>query len=984
MKDFVMKKGYLFTVLVHLIVFPLTCAYQRNNPIDEGGSKFVPPQISINEDASSVKDLDTIHFDSITVVLEGNMDRSVFRMKIDTGVWAIDWRPEGSFGVGELSDGSHVLVINSMYEGGEMVVADTIRFHVLTKGYKPEFGKADDTTITSFGGKPVVLIARAEGASPLNFSWIKVKGSPTGKNKDTLALNSFSKTDTGSYKCVVSNEYGVDTSRTFILKLRPSTGGIKGIVTDTAEKILKGAKVALSPSVDIVTTGSDGKFEFTGLGANTYSLKISLTGYEDKTVDDIKVNDSVVVDIKGSELLWIDTTIYKVTYFGNGNESGKVPVDSTKYKPNSKVAVLDNIGSLAIKGHTFLKWNTKKDGSGDSLNPADSFSITDNTSLYAQWKINQHTVSFNGNNSTSGSAPEDRKYNYDEKVTIPAGDSLKRAGYTFEGWNIQQNGEGKAYAAQDTFSMPDSNVVLYAQWKAMPTFKVTYDKNGADSGTAPVDSDNYYRGKEVTIAGNPGKLLKDGYSFAGWNAKADRSGESYNAGSKFSMPDSAVTFYVKWSTNPTYSIIYHGNTNSGGKEPSTVESDSGDQVTIADSGSLMKTGYTFVEWNSKEDGSGKSYGIGTQITMDIVDIDLYAKWTKAKYTVTYHGNGSTGGTIPAKTTHLYESDVTVSSGEPTRTGHTFQSWNTDSAGGGLDYVSGNGFKMGADNVDLYAKWTKKKYTITFSGNGERTSDVPAAVEVEYGTKIDSSSYVSSRESYVFGGWFKEPSCVSKWQYQTDFVASNDTLYAKWVIKDIDGNVYTEVKIGDQVWMVENLKVTRYNDSSLIPYITTAAAWGNLYTCEENPCRCYPGYCWYDNDSTTNHIYGALYNWGVIGTNLLAPTGWHVPTESELRTLANLIGGVDIAGGKMKEIGTLHWNPPNEGATDSVGFKALPGGFRNPDGTFENIKNDGCWWTTGQITASTKVGFCITKDNFNLDVGWKGGTSGFSVRCLRSW
>lgn len=969
-----MKKGYVFLTLVHIMVFPISCAFNRNNPMDEGGPNFIPPEISFNEELTSVKDQDTIHFDSVTIVLVGNKEQSLFEMKLDTGEWTLDWQPEGLVGIGGLTDGVHTILINSIYKGGTITTSDTINFYVLTKGFKPEFKEEDDTTIASFGGKVVTLIANAEGASPLKYSWIKSDSVLTGKSKDSLTFKNFSLKDTGSYQCVVLNDYGTDTSRIFTLKFRASTGGIKGIVTDTAEKILKGAKVALSPSDKQVITGSDGKFEFSSLSEDTYTLKITFTGYEDKTVDDIKVNDSDVVDIKGIELEWIDTTTYKVSYHGNDNESGEVPVDSTKYSPNSKVEVLGNTGNLSVKGYTFLKWNTKKDGSGDEFSAEDSFTISDNVTLYAQWKVNKYTVSFNGNSSTSGDAPEDKEYDYNEKVTVPDKDSLKRAGYTFEEWNTQQNGEGKAYAAEDTFSMPDSDVVLYAQWEAMPTYKVTYDKNEADSGTVPVDSDSYYEGKDVTIEGNPGKLFRDGFSFAGWNTKADGTGDDYNAGSKFPMPDSAVTFYVKWSTNPTYSIIYHGNTNSGGDEPSTVESDSGDNVTIADSGSLVKTGYTFVEWNTKADGSGKAYSIGEQVTMDTLDIDLYAHWTKAQYTVTYHGNGSTGGTVPIPTTHLYQSNVTVSSSEPTRTGHNFQGWNTDSTGGGLNYVGGRSFTMGAGDVDLYAMWEKIKFAIIFLGNGARTSNVPNNTEFEYGTKIDSSSFIASRESYIFDGWYMDSMCTNKWVYETHTVTLSDTLYAKWVIKDIDGNIYTEVRIGRQVWMVENLKTTKFRDGSTITRVNDDLEWEILET---------PAYCWYHYDVSFKDPYGALYNWYTVNSMNLAPEGWHIPSNEEWDTLMSYLGGSDIAGAKLKMAGLEYWQQPNDGTNES-GFSAVAGGMRLTTGSFDHIGFYNYLWSASENDATTAWQYNLYCAFPDVATGYLNKKYGFNVRCLRDW
>jgi uncharacterized protein (TIGR02145 family) len=137
------------------------------------------------------------------------------------------------------------------------------------------------------------------------------------------------------------------------------------------------------------------------------------------------------------------------------------------------------------------------------------------------------------------------------------------------------------------------------------------------------------------------------------------------------------------------------------------------------------------------------------------------------------------------------------------------------------------------------------------------------------------------------------------------------------ITDKDGNVYTSVTIGTQVWMVENLKTTKYNDGISIPIITDVSGWSNLIT---------PAYGWYDNDASTyKTTYGALYNWYAVNTGKLCPTGWRVPTDAEWTTLTDYFGGESEAGDKLKEGGTTHWEAPNDGATNESGFTALPGG-----------------------------------------------------------
>jgi uncharacterized protein (TIGR02145 family) len=159
-----------------------------------------------------------------------------------------------------------------------------------------------------------------------------------------------------------------------------------------------------------------------------------------------------------------------------------------------------------------------------------------------------------------------------------------------------------------------------------------------------------------------------------------------------------------------------------------------------------------------------------------------------------------------------------------------------------------------------------------------------------------------------------------------------------VIKDIDGNTYQTVWIGDQLWFAENLKTTHYNDGTPIPNVTDDTAWSALIT----GARSY-----YGNDSTTNApVYGALYNWYAEENGKLCPSGWHVPTDTEWTVLTNYLGG---DGGKLKEVGTVHWNN-STGATDEFGFTALPGGRRLDSGAFSFIGDYGYWWsaTSGSI------------------------------------
>jgi uncharacterized protein (TIGR02145 family) len=201
-----------------------------------------------------------------------------------------------------------------------------------------------------------------------------------------------------------------------------------------------------------------------------------------------------------------------------------------------------------------------------------------------------------------------------------------------------------------------------------------------------------------------------------------------------------------------------------------------------------------------------------------------------------------------------------------------------------------------------------------------------------------------------------------------------TLSSANTVTDIDGNVYQTVTIGTQVWMAENLRVTHYRNGNSIPNVTDTTAWQALAS---------GAYCDYNNDTATVATYGRLYNWYAVNDSLnIAPAGWHVASDAEWDTLVVYLGGEAVAGGKMKEAGTTHWQSPNTGATNESGFSALPGGFCDPFGGF-NLEGSYAylWSSTESYSGSARFLFLsfdfseAHRSNLNLHFG-------FSVRCVR--
>ena len=194
------------------------------------------------------------------------------------------------------------------------------------------------------------------------------------------------------------------------------------------------------------------------------------------------------------------------------------------------------------------------------------------------------------------------------------------------------------------------------------------------------------------------------------------------------------------------------------------------------------------------------------------------------------------------------------------------------------------------------------------------------------------------------------------------------------VSDFDNYNYKWVKIGDQVWMAENLRTTKYNDGTDIPHMTDSLEWCTTAL---------PAYCWYDNDSAEYaNPYGALYNWYAVDTGILCPSGWHSPTNAEWDTLVSFLGGSDTAGAKLKEAGAEHWYPPNDDATNASGFTGLGGGSRNHDAEFNWIHNSGLYWTADSFLTHWAHYWVMYFSNSMVLNNNRQRTSGLTVRCIK--
>jgi uncharacterized protein (TIGR02145 family) len=195
------------------------------------------------------------------------------------------------------------------------------------------------------------------------------------------------------------------------------------------------------------------------------------------------------------------------------------------------------------------------------------------------------------------------------------------------------------------------------------------------------------------------------------------------------------------------------------------------------------------------------------------------------------------------------------------------------------------------------------------------------------------------------------------------------------VTDVDGNLYHTVTIGTQTWMVENLKTTHYRNGDPIAHPTNEQPWINLTT---------GGYVNYQSHSNVGDTLGRLYNWYVVAEGpFLAPEGWHIPSDVEWTTLINYLGGLAVAGGKLKQSGTSNWNSPNTDATNESGFTALAGGYRDELGWYYFKGDRAAFWSSSEANNESAWYYLITYNESQCHrlMGVKANT-GRSVRCIK--
>ena len=399
-----------------------------------------------------------------------------------------------------------------------------------------------------------------------------------------------------------------------------------------------------------------------------------------------------------------------------------------------------------ITGYSFDGWYTSPTG-GDKYDW--STKLTNDVTMYAHWIANGYTVKYDagGGKGTMG----DQKFTFDVPQNLSP-NAFTRDGYTFTGWKRADTGDSYTDGQQvsNLTSTPNGIVTMIAQWTPNPA-SINYDPNpptGRTPGGQGTANWTGHTGDTQAIGANGWTV--DGYTFIGWNTSADGKGTAYAPGTTWTA-NGTLTLYAQWTPGQA-SLTYDGNGATGGKtDPQTGKTD--EKINVRDNG-FTRDGYTFVTWNTQADCKGNAVKPNSEWTLR-GSSTLYACWAGNAQTLTYHGNGATGGNTAAQSGKTGD-ELTTNANGFTRDGYTFVRWDTAKDGSGTAYGEGkNGvsqYVMKPAGNDLYAIWKANPATIQYRNDWPNTTGSTPDTTGNTGDTVTISQNSFDRPGYTFTGW----------------------------------------------------------------------------------------------------------------------------------------------------------------------------------------------------------------------------------------
>ena len=614
---------------------------------------------------------------------------------------------------------------------------------------------------------------------------------------------------------------------------------------------------------------------FYGWSANTDAndKDVPVADTMDRATLDANVRTEIVMPARAKTVyaLWaINPTLsYSVNAPAGSNAPGTPASQTVPYN----TAAADKSGWAAgdtgkIPGYRFDGWYTAPNGGNkyDFNTP-----LTNNVTVYAHWVGNGYTVRFTGNGATGGNTPDQAfQYNIGQNLRR---NGFTRDGYTFAGWkradNQQAYGDGQWVTNLTT--QPNGIVTMVAQWSANEAH-IRYNPNppaGKTTGGQGTPNWDGHTGDTPTIGQNGWTI--DGYTFAGWATSPDGSGARYAPGARWTA-NGTLTLYAQWTPGQA-GLTYDGNGATGGKtDPQTGKTD--EKINVRDNG-FTRDGYTFVTWNTQADCKGNAVKPNSEWTLR-GSSTLYACWAGNAQTLTYHGNGATGGNTAAQSGKTGD-ELTTNANGFTRDGYTFVRWDTAKDGSGTAYGEGkNGvsqYVMKPAGNDLYAIWKANPATIQYRNDWPNTTGSTPDTTGNTGDTVTISQNSFDRPGYTFTGWSTskrgDPSLQPGDKHTLE--PRTTTVWAQWkadpahlVYNSNIGTVGSETKTVDGV--VDQTVKTITNPFDRPGY--TFSGWNTQADCKGKAYATGADYVLTANDKSTPKNTSVLYaQWKINGASL---------------------------------------------------------------------------------------------------------------------
>ena len=482
------------------------------------------------------------------------------------------------------------------------------------------------------------------------------------------------------------------------------------------------------------------------------------------------------------------TEIYTVKYDINAPTNASSisgNMEDSLFECDEKEALTKN--KFNIVGWTFKGWATYANGSVVYSDGDDVVGLAhagEAVTLYAVWEANTYTIKFKGNKPENASGTvsgnmDSIKCAYDTTVTLDTSD-YKLTGWIFKGWALSSEGDviyEDGAKIKNLTVIDDDVITLYAVWEPY-SYTVIYDNN-CGTGTMEPSIHMYDTAKEL----ENNTFTNSGYQFTGWNTRPDGGGTGYANKAEVEnlvRPGTdSITLYAQWLAN-AYIVYYDANTGEGSTQFSTHTYDVQSRL---NANGFSKTGYSFVGWNTKEDGSGANYEntatIINLVSQENGSITLYAQWKANMYTIHYDANGGTGTT--SSSTHTYDTSKALTSNGFTRQGWTFTGWNTKADGTGTTYANTASVKNLSEangaTITLYAQWKANTYTVCYDANGG------------IGTTSSSTHTYDTSKALTANGFTRQGWMFTSWNTKADGsgITYANTAYVK-NLSDADGAV----------------------------------------------------------------------------------------------------------------------------------------------------------------------------------------------------